>query len=74
MIEYVQYAKRRIREQRGINRVYFAFIAHSYGRVENIGDIGKETSTKGVLLTTEALLYLIFKKTILGSIIFTSGL
>ncbi|MEM0010723.1 MAG: hypothetical protein QXJ62_07280 [Nitrososphaeria archaeon] len=66
MINYVQYAKRRIEEQRGISRVYFAFIAHSYGKVENISDIEKETSTKGLLLTSEALLYLIFKKLSLG--------
>jgi hypothetical protein len=66
MIKYVQYAKRRIEEQRGINKIYFAFIAHSYERVENISDIEKETSTKGLLLTTEALLYLIFKKLSLG--------
>ena len=66
MIKYVQHAKRRIKEQRGIDRVYFAFIAHSYGKVENISDIEKETSTKGLLLTTEALLYLIFKKLSLG--------
>jgi hypothetical protein len=66
MIKYVQYAKRRIEEQRGIYKVYFAFIAHSYEKVENISDIEKETSTKGLLFTTEALLYLIFKKLSLG--------
>lgn len=66
MVKYVQYAKRRIEEQRGIDKVYFAFIAHSYDRVENISDIEKETSTKGLLFTSEALLYLIFKKLSLG--------
>jgi hypothetical protein len=66
MIKYVQYAKRRIKEQRGIDKVYFAFIAHSYGEVENISDIEKETSTKGLLFTSEALLYLVFKKLSLG--------
>lgn len=66
MVNYVQQAKRRIEEQRGISKVYFAFIAPSYGRVENLSDIEKETSTKGALFTSEALLYLLFKKLSMG--------
>lgn len=66
MIRYVNYSKRRIEEQRDINRVYFAFIAHSYTNVKHISDIEKETSTKGLLLTSEALVYLTFKKLSLG--------
>jgi hypothetical protein len=65
MIGYVQDAKKGIEEQELI-KVYFAFIAHSYEKVGNISDIEKETSTKGLLLTSEALLYLIFKKLSLG--------
>lgn len=66
MVKYVQYAKRRIKEQRGIDKVYFAFIAHSYEKIENISIIEKDTSTKGLLFTSEALLHLIFKKLSLG--------
>lgn len=62
MIKYVQYAKRRIEEQRGIEKVYFALVAHSYDKVGNIGYVEKETSSKGFLLTSEVLLYLLFKK------------
>ncbi|MEM3713162.1 MAG: hypothetical protein QXR97_06470 [Thermoproteota archaeon] len=46
--------------------MYFAFIAPSYSRVENLSDIEKETSTKGALFTSEALLYLLFKKLSMG--------
>ena len=66
MIRYVKYSKRRIKEQRDIDKVYFAFVAHSYGNVKNISDIEKETSTKGLLFTSEALVYLTFKKLSLG--------
>lgn len=66
MIKYVQYNKRRIEEQRKIETVYFALIAHSYDKIENTSDIEKETSSKGFLLTSEALLYLLFKKISLG--------
>ena len=66
MIKYVQYNKRRIEEQRKIKTVYFALIAHSYDKIENISGIEKETSSKGFLLTSEALLYLLFKKISLG--------
>jgi hypothetical protein len=66
MINYVQYAKRRIEEQRGISKVYFAFIAPSYGRVENLSDVEKESSSKGALFTSESLLYLLFKKLAMG--------
>jgi len=66
MINYVQYAKRRIEEQRGIGKIYFAFVAHSYDKIENMNDIEKETSSKGLLLTSEALLYLLFKRLYLG--------
>jgi len=64
--KYVQHAKRRIGEQRKIEKVYFALIAHSYDKVANISGIEKETSSKGFLLTTEALLHLLFKKISLG--------
>lgn len=66
MVNYVQYAKRRIEEQRGISKVYFAFIAPSHGKVENLSDIEKESSTKGALFTSEAMLYLLFKKLSMG--------
>lgn len=66
IIKYVQYAKPRIEERRKIEKVYFAIIAHSYTKVENISDIEKETSSKGFLLTSEAMLYLLFKKLSLG--------
>ncbi|MEM3647014.1 MAG: hypothetical protein QW334_02580 [Thermofilum sp.] len=72
MIKYVQYAKRRIEEQRGITRVYFALVAHSYGNVEGVGDIEKEASTKGFLFTSEALLHLLFKKIYLGRLFLLS--
>ncbi|MEM2931032.1 MAG: hypothetical protein QW797_09280 [Thermoproteota archaeon] len=72
MIKYVQYAKRRIEEQRGITRVYFALVAHSYGNVEGVGDIEKEASTKGFLFTSEALLHLLFKKMYLGRLFLLS--
>jgi len=65
--KYVQDAKRRIEERRGIKKVYFALIAHSYKGAEKIGDIEKETSSKGFLLTSEIMLYLLFKKMYLGS-------
>jgi hypothetical protein len=63
---YVQYEKRRIEERRNIDRIYFAIIAHSYSKVEKINDIEKETSSKGLLLTSEAMLYLLYKKISLG--------
>jgi len=67
MIKYIQDAKRRIKEKRGIERVYFALITHSYDqRTKNLSDIEKETSTKGILLTSDSLLYLLFKKLSLG--------
>ena len=66
IITYIQDAKRRIKEQRGIERVYFAIIAHSYGGVESINDIEKETFSKGFLLTSEAMLYLLYKKISMG--------
>jgi len=34
--------------------------------VQNISDVEKETSSKGFLLTTEAMLYLLYKKISLG--------
>jgi hypothetical protein len=66
MIKYVNYVKRRIQEQKGMEKVYFAFIAHSYDNMESISDIEKETSSKGFLFTSEALLYLLSKKISLG--------
>jgi hypothetical protein len=66
MTKYVQHMKRRIKEQREIEETHFAFVAHSYGRVENVSHIERETSTKGLLLTSESLLYLLFKKLKLG--------
>jgi hypothetical protein len=64
--KYVQYAKRRIEERKKIEKAYFAIIAHSYDKVENINDIEKETSSKGFLLTSEVMLYLLYKKLSLG--------
>ena len=67
MIKYIQDAKRRIREQSKIEKVYFAIIAHSYDqRTRNLSEIEKETSAKGILLTSETMLYLLFKKLALG--------
>lgn len=66
MVEYVKDARRRIEEQRRISKVYFAFIVHSYEKIENVSEIERETSTKGLLLTSESLLYLLFKKLTLG--------
>jgi hypothetical protein len=67
MIKYIQDAKRRIKEKLKIEKVYFAIIAHSYDqRTKNLSDIEKETSTKGILLTSETMLYLLFKKLSLG--------
>ena len=67
MIRYVQYAKRRIREQKRIEKVYFAFTAHSYKKMlKNLSTIEKETSTKGALFTSENLLYLLYKSLSLG--------
>lgn len=67
LIKYIQDAKRRIREERGIEKVRFVIVAHSFDqRARNLNDIEKETSTKGFLLTSEALLYLLFKKLSLG--------
>lgn len=63
---YVQHTKRRIEERRKIEKVHFALIAHSYNKVENISDIEKETSSKGLLLTSEAMIYLLYKKLALG--------
>jgi len=63
---YVQYAKRRIEERKKIEKAYFAIIAHSYSKIENISDIEKETSSKGFLLTSEVMLYLLYKKLSLG--------
>jgi len=73
MTKYVQDAKRRIEEQKEIGKVYFAFIAHSYDKVENISDIEKETSSKGLLLISETLLYLLFKKLSLGRAFYIAG-
>jgi hypothetical protein len=66
IIKYVQHAKRRIEERRKIEKIYFAIIAPSYDKVENISDIEKETSSKGFLLTSETMLYLLFKKLSMG--------
>jgi len=66
IIKYVQRAKKRIEERKKIERVYFAIIAHSYDQVENMGDIEKETSSKGFLLTSEVILYLLYRKFSLG--------
>jgi hypothetical protein len=66
IVKYVQYAKPRIEERKKIEKIYFAIIAHSYDKVENISDIEKETHTKGFLLTSEAMLYLLYKKLSLG--------
>lgn len=63
---YVQHEKRRIEERRNIEKVYFAIIAHSYSKVENVSDIEKETSSKGLLLTSEAMICLLYKKIALG--------
>jgi hypothetical protein len=68
MIRYVQQSKKRIEEQNETKKVYFAFIAHSYDDVENIGNIEKETWSKGLLLTSETLLYLLYRKLSLGSL------
>jgi len=65
MTQYVRHEKRRIKEL-GIEKAYFAFIAHSYEGLEKISDIEKETSSKGFLLTSEIMLYLLFKKMSLG--------
>jgi hypothetical protein len=67
IIKYIQDAKRRIEERRGIKKVYFALIAHSYDKIESISDIEKEIFSKGFLFTSEAMLYLLFKKISLGS-------
>ena len=65
--KYIQDAKRRIKEKLQIERVYFAIVAHSYDqRTKNLSDIEKETSAKGILLTSETLLYLLYKKLVLG--------
>ena len=64
--KYVQHAKRRIEERRKIEKTHFALIAHSYDKVENMSDIEKETSSKGFLLTSEVMLYLLYKKVSLG--------
>ncbi|RSN74562.1 hypothetical protein D6D85_07870 [Candidatus Methanodesulfokora washburnensis] len=66
IIKYIQDAKKKIKEQRGIEKSYFAIIAHSYSEVKNISDIEKETFSIGFLLTSEAMLYLLFKKISLG--------
>jgi hypothetical protein len=66
IIKYVQHAKKRVEERRKIEAVYFAIIAHSYDKVEHISDIEKETTSKGFLLTSEVMLYLLYKKLSLG--------
>jgi hypothetical protein len=66
VIKYVQHAKKRIEERKKIERVYFAIVAHSYDQVENISNIEKETSSKGFLLTSEVMLYLLYRKLSLG--------
>ncbi len=63
MIRYVQVAKRRVREREAIEKVYFAYVAHSYHQnTKNLGDIEKQAGTKGMLLTSETSLYLFYKK------------
>jgi len=66
LINYVNRDKRRIQERRKIEKIYFAIIAHSFGRIEGMSDIEKETGCKGFLLTSEAMLYLLYKKLYLG--------
>jgi hypothetical protein len=66
IIKYVQRAKRRIEERKKIEKIDFALIAHSYDKVENMSDIEKETSSKGFLLTSEVMLYLLYRKLSLG--------
>jgi len=68
MTSYVEDAKRRIGERQRIGRVYFALIAHSFDeQLDNLGEIERATSSKGILLTSHTLLYLLFKKLSLGS-------
>lgn len=67
MTSYFQMNKKRIKEKQKIDKVYFAFIAHSYRENIDINDVEKETSTKGLLLMSESLLYLIYKKLFLGN-------
>jgi hypothetical protein len=66
IIRYVQHEKKRIAERKNIDKVYFAIIAHSYGKVENVNAIERETSSKGFLLTSEAMQYLLYRKISLG--------
>jgi len=66
MTQYVRHEKRRIEERIGIEKVYFALIAHSYEGTEKISEVEKETSSKGFILTSEIMLYLLFKKMSLG--------
>jgi hypothetical protein len=73
MTKYVQTAKKRIEGQKEIGKVYFAFVTHSYDKVESISDIEKETASKGLLLTSETLLYLLFKKLSLGRSFYIAG-
>ena len=68
MRKYIEQARKRIKEERGITRVYFAYIAHSFNRggFKNLAEIEKTTGTKGLLITTKALLYLLYKKLKMG--------
>jgi hypothetical protein len=66
IVKYVQHYKPRIEERKKIGRIHFAIIAHSYDKIKNISDIEKETSSKGFLLTSEDMLYLLYKKLSLG--------
>jgi len=74
MKNYIQMEKKRIEGQKDIRNVHFAFVARSYANVENLSDIEKETSSKGLLLTAETLLYLLFKKLSLGRSFYVAGL
>ena len=65
MKEYIQDVEKKLKEQEHIQKVYFAFIAHSYNEID-ISEIQKETSSTGFLLTSEDMLYLLYKKIVLG--------
>ncbi|AWR96154.1 hypothetical protein DFR86_00400 [Acidianus sulfidivorans JP7] len=64
--EYVENYKKKLQQSKNI-RIFFAIIAHSFENFDDkIAEIERETLTKGVLFTSNTMLYLLYKKLALG--------
>lgn len=67
MITYVQKWRKRIQEEKDIEDISFAFLAHSFDvSTRNLDETVKEARAPGTMITSEALLYVLYQKLTLG--------